>query len=118
MANETIATEQFICPRSNEGPSVNGGKAEWRPNDGCCSYCGSMSEANFFAAIENGAELGPTDKSYKVYVGGRGKFYFQHLSDEGKQRFIDLWNKNGLKISAPGHFYVTPFFIRLGNPLP
>lgn len=33
-----------------------------------CSYCGSISPDELFAAIEAGAKLGPTDKSYKVYV--------------------------------------------------
>lgn len=36
--------------------------------DGNCSYCGSISPETFFDAIEQGCELGPTDKSYKVYV--------------------------------------------------
>lgn len=33
-----------------------------------CSYCGSMHPEDLFAAISDGAELGPTDKNYKVYV--------------------------------------------------
>ena len=33
-----------------------------------CSYCGSISPEAFFAAVEAGAEVGPTDKSYKVYI--------------------------------------------------
>lgn len=41
--------------------------SEWR-EDGTCSYCGSMSPDQFFAAIEAGYELGPTDKNYKIYV--------------------------------------------------
>lgn len=41
--------------------------SHWRP-DGTCSYCGSISPADLFAAIDAGCELGPTDKDYKVYV--------------------------------------------------
>jgi hypothetical protein len=130
-----------------------------------------MSEDKFFDAIENSAaELGPTDKSYKVYVtvkdtregqprvvasanydagpeyvkvtaenidslplsawerksafegngrwvmiGAHGstrqdKFYFQHLSDEGQKRFIELHNAKRLRIGYPGYFYSRPFF--------
>ena len=40
-----------------------------------------------------------------------GKFYFQHLSDEQKKRFIELLNEKKLKIGVPGHFYTLPFFM-------
>lgn len=33
-----------------------------------CSYCGSMRPEAFLEAIKAGAEIGPTDKGYKVYV--------------------------------------------------
>lgn len=39
------------------------------------------------------------------------KFYFQHLTKEQKERFIELLNKKKLKIGYPGHFYKLPFFI-------
>jgi len=103
------------------------------------------------ARLEAGdIELGPTDKSYKVYVHNLGgeqfkqsyridepskpgeimkdpmdqshwvwetrlrdecKFYFQHLSDEQRQRFVELLNDKKLKLSYPGYFYRMPFFI-------
>ena len=43
----------------------------WREHDPgvpTCSYCGSLRPDVFFAAVEAGAEIVPTDKSYKVYV--------------------------------------------------
>lgn len=40
------------------------------------------------------------------------KFYFQHLSEEQKKRFVQLLNENKLKFNTPGRFYVMPFFIR------
>jgi len=40
------------------------------------------------------------------------KFYFQHLDEEQKQRFIELHNEGKLKIGMPGHFYALPFFCR------
>jgi hypothetical protein len=113
--------DTFHCPR---GPGPGSpyqppfdGVAHWR-DDGACSYCGSFSEAAFFAAVEAGAELGPTDKNYKVYLRGEGvphvkgaaKFYFQHLSEEGQARFIALYNGKRMNIGYPGNFYVPPFF--------
>lgn len=119
-------SEMFYCPRAIEdglGPNspMKGpfnGEAVWRP-DGTCSYCGSLSPARFFEAVEAGLAVTPTDKNYKAYVpdapGGSptGKFYFQHLSDEDKNRFIDLYNAKKMKIGIPGYFYVTPYFTRI-----
>lgn len=105
------------CPRRDENSGPFNGNDEdapdtYRPN---CSYCGSMSQTTFFAAIDGGAELGPTDKNYKVYVHGDGfrKFYFQHLDDEGRSRFIALLNERKIKIGVPGHFYVLPYFVQV-----
>lgn len=41
------------------------------------------------------------------------KFYFQHLSDEQKDRFITLLNEKKLKLGYPGYFYSIPFFCRI-----
>lgn len=46
-------------------------QTQWENRDGgyiCCSYCGSLSPYEFFAAIERGNEVVPTDKNYKAYV--------------------------------------------------
>jgi hypothetical protein len=109
----------FTCPRRSESPfvsydtkpGVEEDKDEWRAGN-TCSYCGSMHQADFFAAIEEGAELSPTDKSYKVYVGSNRKFYFQHLDQEGRTRFIELYNDGKMKLRFPGYFYVHPFFCK------
>lgn len=65
-------SEEHMCPRRSEGVRAFAAntKDSWRSRDGyqCCSYCGSLKNEAFFEAIEAGAELGPTDKSYKVYV--------------------------------------------------
>lgn len=42
------------------------------------------------------------------------KFYFEHLSEDQKQRFVELLNAGTLKLAAPGYFYAAPFFIRFG----
>jgi hypothetical protein len=64
------ADQLFVCGRQTESHFGDFGltpQAYWR-KDGTCSYCGSLSPAELFAAIDAGAELGPTDKSYKLYV--------------------------------------------------
>ena len=109
----------FWCPRQAESRlTTPGSKGAFWKTDGTCSYCGSLSPDQFFAAIEAGAEVGPTDKNYKAYVSGEGtprtdgaaKFYYQHLDQAGRNRFIDLFNAKKMKIGEPGYFYVTPFF--------
>lgn len=76
-----------------------------------------MHPDDFMAHCENGtAEIGPTDKSYKAYVRvpgnqSQGKFYFQHLSDEQKRHFVDLYNDHVFTVGYPGHFYQMPFFM-------
>jgi hypothetical protein len=122
-----------------------------------------MNPDTLMALLESGgAELGPTDKSYKVYVSRPNpiagqiirigsdsgpafdragmptradltpdeikanhytrdimgpassvtneKFYFRHLSNDQRQRFVELLNAKRVKIGYPGHFYVLPFF--------
>lgn len=41
------------------------------------------------------------------------KHYFQHLamSDEHRQKFVELLNEKKLSIGVPGHFYVLPYFV-------
>ena len=112
---------EFMCGRRTEGyPSrIFPGPDYWR-FDGTCNYCGSISPGQLFKAIEDGCEITPTDKNYKVYIEGenaprvRGvdKFYFQHLSDDEKKEFISLLNGGKIKFGYPGHFYVMPFFIK------
>lgn len=106
----------MLCPRRQGivGPFKLPEQDEWR--DGKCSFCGSVSPEAFMAAAESGVELGPTDKSYKAYVGGSDKFYFQHLDEAAKRRFVDLLNARSLNIGHPGHFYVAPFFVVFGAP--
>jgi hypothetical protein len=118
----TKTSDKLFCPRAIENgggpdspftPPLNG-EMTWR-EDHTCSYCGSLSEESFFQAIEEGVKLAPTDKNYKVYVDvkvhGAGKFYFQHLSKEGRTKFVKLLNEKRVNLAAPGHFYVLPFFV-------
>jgi len=135
-------TDKEYCPRSVENgggpdstfkPPMNG-EMTWREDDGSCSYCGSVNPDVLMERLEAGTvEVGPTDKSYKIYLtpldgkefkqaygDGEGnivvrdhpqaKFYFQHLSDEQQTRFIELLNEKKIVIGMPGHFYVLPYF--------
>lgn len=110
--------ETFCCPlgsgRGSPFQPPFDGRANWR-NDRTCSYCGSIDPNRFIALIEEGATLIPTDKNYKVYVRRDGepdgKFYFEHLPDGLRDRFIDLLNERRIAIGFPGHFYVMPYFL-------
>jgi hypothetical protein len=92
-------------------------KDHWR-SDGTCSYCGSLSPETLFEALACGAELGPTDKNYKLYVRGGdriarggerqtfdGKFYTLHLNRENAARLRALIDGDKVAIGVPGYFY-------------
>lgn len=87
------------------------GDDTWGPT---CSYCGSISPAEFFTLVESGASIGPTDKNYKAYVDvgpHQKKFYFQHLDADDRRRFIELYNSKRMKLGYPGYFYARPYFV-------
>lgn len=67
--------KELQCPRRAENPA----SATMFPGpdticeDGTCSYCGSLDSDLLMQRLEAGdIELGPTDKSYKVYLSNRG----------------------------------------------
>lgn len=52
-------------------------------------------------------EIGPTDKSYKLYVGEMaGKFYTQHFSTEQADEFDQLWREHKINWGYPYAPYV------------
>ncbi len=109
------------CPRRSENPDIgwcNENHDDTTPDGLRCNYCGSLTQEEFFKAIEAGAVLGPTDKNYKVYVNDVKKFYFQHLDDAGQRRFCELLNARKLKLGFPRYFYATPFFLTEPEPKP
>lgn len=113
------------CPRRMEemgGWEYKEGLDGWNLRDGllCCSFCGSLNPDAFMELVANNVILGPTDKNYKVYVTVEGhhhnfKFYFQHLSEEQKKKFIELCNMRPrpFQLEHPHRFYVLPFFIEV-----
>ena len=84
-----------------------------------CTFCGSLRADYVLTVMAAGkCTLGPTDKSYKVYVDVpedhvTSKFYFQHLSKPQRLRFIDLYNMKPriFKFGYPYGFYVMPYFM-------
>jgi hypothetical protein len=105
------------CPRrmAEFGPwKSEEGIDSWR-NDNTCSFCGSLKPEIVLEAIEAGKEVTPTDKSYKLYVDGHRKAYFQHFSDEQRTKLIELVNAKKISFAFPGYFYVLPFFARTAN---
>jgi len=99
--------EAMSPPRDGEGAPLD----FWR-KDVECSYCGSLKPSRVIAAVRNGAELGPTDKAYKVYVeGGRdehgvnGKFYPAHCTQAESDELRALIRSGDVAIGYPGHFY-------------
>jgi hypothetical protein len=138
MSNFTCPrrSEDFML----DGPFVGAGRGQdtFR-TDHTCSYCGSLDQNIFMERLERGdVSLTPTNKNYKVYVRNQGgeqfsqtyrdcykpdicthwvtremsetKFYFQHLSEDQRKRFIELVNA-GAKLEYPGRFYRLPFFM-------
>ena len=130
------------CPRRDESANPDGyGDGTdtpdlWASRRGrtACSYCGSLHPDAFMEIARTGAqELGPTDKNYKVYVGGAnagdgGKFYLQHLTANQRREFVDLYNARprrvyaddmtftqsdgtGMLIGYPGYLYSGAFFM-------
>lgn len=134
-----MANEQ-TCPRrfTDMGPWRREERADrWENRTGLaggigpsCSFCGSLHPDIFMNLLEQGWELGPTDKTYKAYLheppaestkdqtassesgAARAKFYYQHLSDTQRAEFIDLLNAGWISIGYPGHLYVLPFFTK------
>lgn len=123
------ASQKQTCPRrmAEWGSwKREEGLDSWGPHG--CSFCGSLHPDRFMELVEAGAEVGPTDKSYKAYLrhseikGGSGiipngeaKFYYQHLSSEQRVRFVELINEHRMVIGYPGHFYQLPFFVSVGS---
>lgn len=110
------------CPRriengmDREGPLVGSGPNldnydQERNGYHTCSYCGSVEPGEFMQAVRDGVEVGPTDKSYKVYVGNHdGKFNPVHMTPEQGDEFRRLYVAGRVNVGYPGHFY-TPLYI-------
>lgn len=47
-------------------------------------------------------------------AGQTAKFYYQHLSAEQQNEFIELYNERRMKVGYPGRLHVPPFFATSG----
>lgn len=92
----------FVCPSRAGGvhPAFKDTKDYWRKEvngDRCCSYCGSLSEEDFFdilthyVAGDPGYKFDPSTKGYKSYANRPGvanasvggiKFYHDHVNKD------------------------------------
>lgn len=139
--------EEHLCPRRSEvGPQFRLPDHDtWDRRDGAkgprtCSYCGSLHPEDFFILWIDDGEIGPTDKNYKAYLRhpisqtGQFKFYFMHLDEAQRHRWIDTYNEipetnrahddsagtyepgPGPRVGFPGYFYQRPFFCAPGRP--
>lgn len=116
-----VVLRLITCPRRMEGFGPQAREEQYdgiRP-DGTCSYCGSMDPDEFMRVLEDGtAELGPTDKSYKVYVDvpspDAGKPSVRSTAwmgvDGGPPSgdgWIEATSENIAKVKAEGVLFVT-----------
>ena len=46
----------------------------------------------------------------------KAKFYFQHLTPEQQQEFVDLYRTQRMAVGYPGRFYQPPFFMHFATP--
>jgi hypothetical protein len=73
---------------------------EWLPADAEAKAKWGLSDGTTFYVVRPDGPM------------WHAKFYFQHLSDDQKQRFVDLHNARRLKFHAGDGFYVLPFFMK------
>lgn len=112
-------SEPMQCPRRREGvPAGAPDHDHWLVREKgrrTCSYCGSLHPDDFMELVRAGVEIGPTDKSYKMYVEGPeagriGKFYTQHLSPVQGREFWNLTVERRVTFGYPGYLY-TPIYL-------
>lgn len=112
------------CPRRDEGPNFFPEGDLWAYGHGIitkrkiltCNYCGSCHPDFFMEKLQEGWQLGTTDKNYKAYLGTPegedvAKFYFQHLSEEQRQEFVRLINEKKITFSGGFGFSRLPYFV-------
>jgi hypothetical protein len=90
--------DTFYCPRRDDMLSWLGkfspifdpareGTDTWRTlhsKEPSCSYCGSIKPERLFQIIEEGGEIGPTDKGYKFYTHEKGTGVCSYCKGTGK----------------------------------
>lgn len=125
--SHTEGLDSWVTPRDRRSPSR-------RDPGPLCSFCGSLEPGRFLELVGEGWVVDPTLKTYKAYltevlhaepatvrpgkplppvVCGRAKFYFPHLVEPQKLRFIELYNTHVMKVGFPGRFDPLPYFMEV-----
>lgn len=92
------------------GPTDKNYKVYVKPKDDALKFQQSFRDENSPKGDD------PTKWVWTTRESDHAKFYFQHLSEQQKQRFVELLNEKKLNIDYPGHFYRRPFFITIVPP--
>lgn len=86
-----MSVNQQTCPRrvSDFGPwSREEGQDQWTTGHSAvglsCSFCGSLHPDRFMELVRDGWVVGPTDKSYKAYLG-------RPVTDEEREQRRAQW---------------------------
>lgn len=89
--------------------------AVWRADD-TCSHCGGKRPSLVLKALAEGtATIEPSDKGYKLYIGGMGehtKCYTNHFSQRQALELVRLLELRIAKIGPPGYLYSGLAFTR------
>lgn len=86
-------------------------KADWIQRDATARAVHEIGERDGKTPEQIAADLDQQWGKYPHSSGGpEAKFYYQHLSQEQRDEFIELHNTRRMRISYPGHLYVLPFF--------
>lgn len=90
-------------------------RERWMTSDAVAKAIRAIGERDGKAPEQIQANLdGEWDRQAPGLLHGAqsAKFYYQHLSDEQRDEFVELVNSGRMRIGTPGHFYRLPFFTR------
>jgi len=97
------------------GPTDKGYKLyveEWGDKEKPCWECHGEGATHKTAANPEGVECFVCFGAKHIPTGPRHKFYFQHFSQEDRQRFIELHNNGKIDYGYPGYLYSRPYFTK------
>ena len=77
----------------------------------------ALAKGETVAAVRAALEATYHSQIAPLASGSReAKFYFQHLSPEQQQEFVDLYRTHRMVVGYPGRFYVPPYFMHVAQP--